>query len=86
MAAAFAVLIVFSSTTKGIVESIFAFFGCIPLGYFLGLLYKEMSLKGEYYFYYNRGIGRWELWIVSLLLSCSFVVCSCLIAGLWKLV
>jgi len=29
-------------------------------------LYKEISRKNEYYFYYNRGISKLSLWIVTI--------------------
>lgn len=84
--AAIAMLMVSSSAVKNVGGIISAFLACIPLGFLFDLLYKEMSRKGEYYFYYNRGIGRWELWIVSLFLSFSFFVGYRLIIGLWMLV
>jgi hypothetical protein len=44
----------------------------IPFGWILDLLYKELSGKKQYYFYYNQGISKAELWGVSFVLSCSF--------------
>jgi len=35
-------------------------------GAFLSFFYKEISHKGEYYFYYNQGISKIRLWIVTL--------------------
>ena len=37
-------------------------------GPLLCFLYKEISRKNEYYFYYNRGISKLSLWIVTLLI------------------
>jgi hypothetical protein len=44
----------------------------IPLGLVFDLAYKEITHKGLYYFYYNQGISKVELWIVSFVLSSSF--------------
>jgi hypothetical protein len=49
--------------------------GClagIPFGWIFDLLYKETAHKELYYFYYNQGISKTELWVVSFALSCSF--------------
>lgn len=34
-------------------------------GVFAVFLYKEFTLKGEYYFYHNRGISKLSLWIIT---------------------
>ena len=39
---------------------------CMFGGPLLCLLYKEMSRKNEYYFYYNRGISKLSLFITTL--------------------
>jgi hypothetical protein len=39
---------------------------CMFGGPLLCLLYKEMSRKNEYYFYYNRGISKLSLYITTL--------------------
>jgi glycopeptide antibiotics resistance protein len=39
----------------------------MPFGLLLDMLYKEMSQKETYYFYYNQGIRKAELWIVTVL-------------------
>jgi hypothetical protein len=44
----------------------------IPFGWIFDLLYKELTGKEQYYFYYNQGISKIELWVVSFVLSCSF--------------
>jgi len=44
----------------------------IPFGLILDLLYKELAQKEQYYFYYNQGISKVELWIVSFFFSFSF--------------
>ncbi|NOU47073.1 MAG: hypothetical protein HOO86_08430 [Bacteroidales bacterium] len=36
-------------------------------GPFLSLFYKEIAHKNEYYFYYNRGISKLNLIIVSMI-------------------
>jgi len=35
-------------------------------GLLLCFIYKEISRKNEYYFYYNRGITKLSLWLVTL--------------------
>lgn len=39
---------------------------CMFGGPLLCFLYKEMSRKNEYYFYYNRGISKLSLYISTL--------------------
>jgi hypothetical protein len=34
-------------------------------GAFAAFFYKEVSRKGEYYFYYNRGISKMSLWVIT---------------------
>lgn len=38
-------------------------------GPFISLLYKEITARNEYYFYYNRGIPRINLIIFSMTLN-----------------
>jgi len=38
-------------------------------GPLLSLFYKEISRKNEYYFYYNRGISKLNLIVVSMALN-----------------
>ncbi|KKB57971.1 hypothetical protein DXB27_04525 [Parabacteroides gordonii] len=42
----------------------------IPFGLFLDLIYKEIARKENYYFYYNQGISKVELWLVAI---CSWL-------------
>lgn len=42
------------------------------VGFGLGLFYKEMSSKNEYFFFYNLGIGKIELWVSAFLLTSIF--------------
>lgn len=63
---------------------------CLPMGLVLDLLYKELTYKETYYFYYNQGIRKGELWIFSfcgwlLLFVCIFLM-LCLCANVWKLI
>ena len=39
---------------------------CMFGGPLLCIFYKEMSRKNEYYFYFNRGISKISLFIVTL--------------------
>jgi hypothetical protein len=54
----------------------------IPFGWIFDLLYKELVGKEQYYFYYNQGISKAELWGVSFVLSCSFYLVFELIVSL----
>ncbi len=38
-------------------------------GPLISIFYKELSRKNEYYFYYNRGISKVKLIVVSILLN-----------------
>ena len=38
-------------------------------GPLISIFYKEISRKNEYYFYYNRGISKIKLIVVSLILN-----------------
>ena len=38
-------------------------------GPLISIFYKEISRKNEYYFYYNRGISKLNLIIISLILN-----------------
>lgn len=55
-----------------------------PLGVVFGLVWKEIGEKEQYYFYYNQGISKVELWVVSILSSFSFFYLFNLIVSLWK--
>ncbi|MCD8179573.1 MAG: hypothetical protein LUE98_20120 [Tannerellaceae bacterium] len=55
-----------------------------PVGLLFSALYKEISQKGDYYFYYNKGISRIELWISTLLLSYSFWFIFEIVQQIWK--
>ncbi|MFR0994265.1 MAG: hypothetical protein ACLSGQ_06565 [Parabacteroides distasonis] len=39
---------------------------CTPFGLIMDLLYKELAHKDTYYFYYNQGIRKTNLWISAL--------------------
>lgn len=57
----------------------------VPFGLVLSLAYKEIAHKEEYYFYFNQGITRVELWIVSLFLVVSFCIVFNLIVALCRI-
>jgi hypothetical protein len=59
---------------------------CIPIGLFFDLLYRELARREEYYFYYNQGITRVELWVVSFFLSFSFYLAYKLLLEVWMFV
>ena len=39
-------------------------------------IYKELTRKEEYFFYYNQGIGKYQLWIVKFIVM--FICCNLL--------
>ena len=39
-------------------------------------IYKELTRKEEYFFYYNQGIGKYQLWIVTFIVM--FICCNLL--------
>ena len=41
----------------------------IPIGMIFKILIEEIVNKDQYYFFYNQGITKVELWITSLILS-----------------
>ena len=42
----------------------------------LDYIYKELTRKEEYFFYYNQGIGKYQLWIVTFIVM--FICCNLL--------
>lgn len=61
----------------------------VPFGLFLDLIYKELAYKESYYFYYNRGISKAELWVVAfccweiLLIIINLIFKLCVTAWKW---
>lgn len=66
----------------GWISAVLAYF---PAAIILDFLYKELSRKEEYYFYYNLSITRVELWIVSLFFSYSVYLVSFFAHSLWNM-
>lgn len=62
----------------------------MPLGLILDLIYKELTYKEIYYFYYNQGIRKIELWISSFCAWCGLLIIFYFILRLcvnaWKLI
>lgn len=56
------------SKVLGIFIRIFCF-SFMSAGFLMSLLYQELSHKTEYYFYYNKGISRFNLVSASALLN-----------------
>lgn len=54
-------------------------------GYIISLGYFEVSRPNQYYFYYNQGLSKLRLYIVSYLYNAVFGVSSILIAYLCKI-
>lgn len=44
----------------------------IPIGMLFKILIEEIDNKDRYYFYYNQGITKIELWITSFIFSFSY--------------
>lgn len=56
----------------------------VPVGLLLCLISFELTRKEQYYFYYNQGISKIELWTVSFIFSFSFYYLFTLAVALWK--
>lgn len=60
----------------------------IPLGLLFDLLYKELTYKEIYYFYFNQAIQKISLWISAfcgwLLVLMSFNLILRLCVNVWK--
>lgn len=46
--------------------------GSLPIGLLMDYLYKELSFKEQYYFFYNRGMGKLRLWVAVALIYLLF--------------
>lgn len=61
----------------------------IPFGFLLDMLYKEITQSETYYFYYNQGIRKAALWLVSfcgwsvLMVIIYFIFELCVSAWKW---
>lgn len=66
-----------ATSYEGIVDFIRLWLRFIPtLGLGMDLLYKELTRKEEYFFYYNQGIGKYHLWGVTFI--AMFICCNLL--------
>ena len=60
-----------------IIVSIGLWLQLIPtVGLGFDYIYKELTRKEEYFFYYNQGIGKYQLWIVTFI--GMFICCNLL--------
>ncbi|WP_278705404.1 hypothetical protein [Parabacteroides goldsteinii] len=60
-----------------IMDSVKLWFRLIPtVGLGFDYIYKELTRKEEYFFYYNQGIGKYQLWIVTFIVM--FICCNLL--------
>ena len=55
----------------------------IPVGMLFKILIEEIVNKDQYYFFYNQGITKVELWITSFILSFSIYIIFNLIFTIW---
>lgn len=59
------------------IDSIRLWLQLIPtVGLGFDYIYKELTRKEEYFFYYNQGIGKYQLWIVTFIVM--FICCNLL--------
>ena len=59
------------------IDSITLWLQLIPtVGLGFDYIYKELTRKEEYFFYYNQGIGKYQLWIVTFIVM--FICCNLL--------
>ena len=54
-------------------------------GYFISILYYENSKQNQYYFYYNRGLSKQNLYITSLVFNTIFGLLFIFIIKLCKI-
>ena len=69
----------FLSTLKFSVLIGFLFASFSALRFYVSIIdsiYKELTRKEEYFFYYNQGIGKYQLWIVTFIVM--FICCNLL--------
>ena len=60
-----------------LIDSIRLWLQLIPtVGLGFDYIYKELTRKEEYFFYYNQGIGKYQLWIVTFIVM--FICCNLL--------
>lgn len=53
------------------------------IGLAADFLNKETVKKDEYYFYYNAGCCKWELWVVAFIQASLVSFILFCIAGIW---
>lgn len=53
--------------------SVFSVF-FLTVGFLFSILHKELARKAEYYFYFNKGIGRIQLFSFCILLNFLFFI------------
>ena len=59
------------------IDSIRLWLQLIPtVGLGFDYIYKELTHKEEYFFYYNQGISKYQLWIVTFIVM--FICCNLL--------
>ena len=51
----------------------------LTAGFLISIIYKELTYKEEYYFYYNRGVGRVKLFLFCVALNLLFYILARLI-------
>ena len=58
-------------------DSVKLWFRLIPMvGLGFDYIYKELTHKEEYFFYYKQGISKYQLWIVTFIVM--FICCNLL--------
>jgi hypothetical protein len=59
--------------------------GFISGGYFASLLYYELTKSNQYYFYYNKGISRFQLYLSGFVFNLVGVSVVLILLQLWKI-
>jgi hypothetical protein len=71
----------------GVVFLAFGYYGFpisfMTAGYFLSILYFETSKHDQYYFYYNKGLSRLDLYLSGLLINSLMGIVFFVIIKLW---
>lgn len=59
-------------------------FALISVGFLMALFYKELTKQQEYYFYYNAGISKINLILVSFVFNLALAILLIFISALCK--
>ena len=77
-------ILIFTFISMALFGMVAAFLIFITIGIFIGFLVFELLKKEQYYFYYNLGISKWELFkavfLINLIIGTPIVLILLLIS------